>query len=74
MTEIVSRLPFCRLQDRFALGGQSSGGRTGTSMVEIIEEAIDKYLSIIKKKKRPKKAKKKGKKEGKQTENESGCT
>ena len=59
MTEIVSRLSFCRLQGRFALSGRSGGGRTGTPMTEIIEEAITKYLKIIEKRKKPKKRKNK---------------
>ena len=59
MTEIVSCLSFCRLHGRFALGGRGGGGRTGTSMVEVIEEAITKYLKIIEKQKKPKRVKKK---------------
>ena len=65
MTEIVSRSSFCRLQDCFALSSQSGGGRTAIPMEEIIEQAIDKYLLIIQKRKKPKKEKKKSKKEGK---------
>jgi hypothetical protein len=59
MTEIVSRSSFCRLQDRFAVSGPSGVGRTDTSMTEIIEEAITKYLKIIQKRKKPKGVKKK---------------
>ena len=59
MTEIVSRLSFCRLQNCFALSGRRGGGRKGTSMGEIIEEAITKYLKIIEKQKKPKKVKNK---------------
>lgn len=59
MTEIVSRLSFCRLQNCFALSGRRGRGRKGTSMGEIIEEAITKYLKIIEKQKKPKKVKNK---------------
>ena len=59
MTAIVSRLSVCPLRDRFALSGPGGGGRRGTSMVEIIEEAITKYLKIIEKRKKPKRVKKK---------------
>ena len=59
MTEIVSRLSFCRLQNCFALSGRRSGERTGTPMGEIIEEAINKYLEIIETRKKPKRVKKK---------------
>lgn len=59
MTEIVSRLSFCRLQNRFALSGRNGGGRTGAPMGEIIEEAVTKYLKIIEKQKKPKKRKNK---------------
>jgi len=59
MTGIVSRLQFCRLRNRFALSGRGGGGRTGTSMGEVIEEAITKYLKIIEKQKKPKKVKNK---------------
>ncbi len=59
ITEIVSCLPFCHLQDCFTLSGQGGGGRTDASMEEIIEEAVTKYLEIIKKRRKPKRGKKK---------------
>jgi len=59
MTEIVSGMPFCRLQNSFVLSGQNDRGGTGTPMKEIIEEAIIKYLKIIEKQKKPKRVKKK---------------